>query len=111
MAGLLTVDIDALSKAAQSLRNSEQVLDDAMAKMVAGGHGDIGTEELNDAADSFQRRWHYGIQRIGEAARGCADGIDQCRGTYQQTDHALAQMLGTCGPVADGRAPEGETKV
>lgn len=100
MAGVLRVDIDALSKAVQSLRGSEQVLNDAMGKMAAGGHATIGTKELDDAADSFQRRWHYGIQRIGDAARGTADGIDQCRDAYQQTDDAIAQVLAQVGSAA-----------
>jgi hypothetical protein len=107
VAGVLQVDIDALSKAVQSLRASEQVLNDAMAKMAAGGHSSIGTKELDDAADSFQRRWHYGIQRIGEAARGTADGIDRCRDTYQQTDDALAQVL---TEAANAVTAEGQTK-
>ncbi|PPJ28364.1 hypothetical protein C5E45_00515 [Nocardia nova] len=103
---MLRVDIDALGKAVQSLRGSEQVLDDAMGKMAEGGHGSIGTKELDDAADSFQRRWHYGIQRIGEMARATADGIDRCRDTYQQTDDALAQILAQVGETV---ATEGET--
>ncbi|NQE93384.1 hypothetical protein [Nocardia terpenica] len=104
MTGFLRVDIDALGKAVQSLLNSEQVLGEAMRAMAQGGHGDIGTKVLNDAADSFQRRWHFGIQRIGEAARSTADGIAQCRDAYQQVDSRFAQALAQARVSTQGRA-------
>ncbi len=93
MAGYLQVDIEALGRAVQLLRNSEQVLNDAMKAMAQGGHGDIGTTELNSAADSFQRRWHFGIDRIGEAAGTTADGMSQCHDAYQQVDDQFAQVI------------------
>ena len=93
MAGFLQVDIEALGRAVQLLRNSEQVLNDAMKAMAQDGHGDIGTKELNAAADSFQRRWHFGIQRIGEAAGTTADGISACHDAYQQVDTQFAQAI------------------
>jgi hypothetical protein len=69
LAGFLSADIEVLGKTVQSLRGAEQVLNDAMKAMTREGHGDIGTKVLNDAADGFQRRWHFGIERIGEAPR------------------------------------------
>ncbi|WP_216899339.1 DUF6507 family protein [Nocardia alni] len=93
LAGFLSVDIDALGKAVQSLRSSEQVLTDAMKAMARGGHGDIGTKVLTDAAESFQRRWKYGIEQIGKSAKSTADGISQCHDAYQQADQEFAQAL------------------
>ncbi|NKY88831.1 hypothetical protein [Nocardia veterana] len=107
MAGFLQVDIEALGRAAQLLRNSEQVLNDAMKAMARDGHGDIGTKELNDAADSFQRRWHFGIQRIGEAAGTTAEGISQCHDVYQQVDNQFAQVI---AQAAAGSPDSGEIK-
>ncbi|WP_157172375.1 hypothetical protein [Nocardia pneumoniae] len=102
MAGFLGVDVDVLGKTVQSLRGVEQVLGDAMKAMARGGHGDIGTKELNDAADSFQRRWHFGIERIGEAARVTADGVARCHDAYQQVDKSFAKALGQAEAVIDG---------
>jgi hypothetical protein len=109
MAGFLQVDIDMLTKTIQSLRSSEQVLDEAMKAMAQDGHGDIGTKELNDAADSFQRRWHYGIQQIGDAARSTADGVSQCRDAYQQADAQFAAALQQAKAAIDAQSTPGVT--
>ncbi|WP_157163343.1 hypothetical protein [Nocardia aobensis] len=107
MAGFLQVDIEALGRAVQLLRNSEQVLNDAMKAMAQGGHGDIGTKELNAAADSFQRRWHFGIQRIGEATGATADGISQCHDAYQQVDTQFAQAIAqVSGAIPPNTSPQ-----
>ncbi|WP_067886189.1 hypothetical protein [Nocardia vaccinii] len=102
MAGFLSVDIEALGKAVVSLRNSEQVLTDAMKAMAQGGHGDIGPKVLNDAAESFQRRWKYGIEQIGKSATSTADGISQCHDAYQEADTAFAEALSQAKSVVDG---------
>ncbi|MBF6172613.1 hypothetical protein [Nocardia blacklockiae] len=106
VAGFLQVDIDALSAAVRSLRDSEQVLNDALGVMARGGHGDIGTPTLNDAADSFQRRWHFGVQRIGEVSRSTADGIAQCRDAYQQVEQQFAEVLQQAVAPGGSTAPE-----
>ena len=103
LAGFLQVDIDVLSKTVQSLRCAEQVLNDAMNAMKEGGHGDIGTKTLNDAADSFQRRWKFGIERIGESAKATADGVAQCLDAYQQTDQAFAEVVEQAEHAVDGQ--------
>lgn len=90
----LQVDIDVLTKTVQALRNSEQVLNDAMKAMADIGGSSIGTRTLDDAADSFQRRWHFGVQRIGELSQVTADGVDQCLAAYQAVDNSTAQALG-----------------
>ncbi|MFR9751106.1 hypothetical protein ACL02S_08725 [Nocardia sp. 004] len=103
MAGFLQVDIDVLGKTVQSLRGAEQVLDDAMKAMAQGGHGEIGTTVLNDAADNFQRRWKFGIERIGETARATADGIAQCQNAYRETDMAFSDALVQAAALVDGQ--------
>jgi len=104
------VDIDALGKAVQSLRNSEQVLNDAMKAMAQGGHGDIGTKVLNDAAESFQRRWKYGIEQIGKSAETTADGISQCHDAYQEADDDFAQALAQAKAALDGQSTSTESQ-
>ncbi|NKY35467.1 hypothetical protein HGA13_20685 [Nocardia speluncae] len=103
MTSPLQVDIDLLDKAAQSVRGAEQVLTDAMASMAEDGHGDIGTTELNDAADSFRTRWKFGIERIGDAAAVTADGITACANAYRQLDDAVAAALGETGNAISSR--------
>ncbi|MGM7645291.1 hypothetical protein ACSVDM_10370 [Nocardia sp. JW2] len=68
MAGYFQVPIDVLASTVQSLKNSEQVLGDAMKALESAGDGDIGTTGLNDAAANFQRSWEFGIERNIEAA-------------------------------------------
>ncbi|MBH0778659.1 hypothetical protein [Nocardia bovistercoris] len=93
MAGVLSVDIEVLGKAVQALRTAEQVLSDAMKAMSTGSHPDIGTAELDNAADSFQTRWKYGIERIGESARVTAEGVSKCLEAYQATDTVFTEAL------------------
>gem|GEM_PF-1838048 len=110
LAGFLSVDIEALGKAVQSLRSSEQVLNDAMKAMEQAGHGDIGTKVLNDAAESFQRRWKYGIEQIGKSAKTTADGISKCHDAYQEADNEFARALAQAKAAIDGPATSTESK-
>ncbi|RDI63577.1 hypothetical protein [Nocardia pseudobrasiliensis] len=110
MAGFLSVDIDVLGKMVQLLRGSEQVLNDAMTAMKQGGHGDIGPQVLNDAADSFQTRWHYGLQRIGEHAKSAGDGISQCRDAYEEVDQGFADALTQAQSAVDQSLGQFERK-
>jgi hypothetical protein len=107
LAGFLGVDIDVLSKTVQSLRSAEQVLNDAMEAMRKDGHGDIGTKTLNDAAESFQRRWQFGIERIGESTKVTADGVAQCRDAYQQVDDEFAKVIEQAKSAVDGQTTAG----
>lgn len=104
MAGYLDVDIDVLTKTVTSLRAAEQTLTDAMSAMAKDGRGDIGTTQLNDAAESFQRRWKYGIERIGEAAKVTADGVDRCRVAYQELDRTVASAINKTEDALPGGA-------
>ncbi|MGM7648252.1 hypothetical protein ACSVDM_25385 [Nocardia sp. JW2] len=97
MTGFLEVDIDVLSKTVQSLRGAEQVLTDVTKTMAKDSGTDLGTAALNDAADSFQRRWQFGIERISESARTTADGVAQCLTAYQDLDKQLAALLDLYG--------------
>ncbi|MBF6060970.1 hypothetical protein IU494_09270 [Nocardia terpenica] len=110
MAGLLRVDIEVLGRMVQLLRGSEQVLNDALNAMKQDGHGDVGPKVLNDAADSFQRRWHYGVQQIGEQAKNVADGVSQCHDAYQETDRAFADALSKAQSAVDQAIVRFESK-
>ncbi|WP_446225781.1 hypothetical protein ACTWPB_12350 [Nocardia sp. IBHARD005] len=101
MTGFLQVDIDVLGKTVQSLRSAEQVLTDAMKAMSKDGNADIGTAALNDAADNFQRRWQFGIERISESARVTADGVAQCLTAYQNLDTQIAGLITAHGNGID----------
>lgn len=110
MAGFLSVDIDVLTKAVQGLRSAETVLNDAMKAMAKdGGNPDIGTTELNNAADSFQRRWHFGIERIGESATVTAEGVATCLDAYQKLDDAFAAILKQVAGTVDGQTSQPPT--
>ncbi|MEU4598227.1 hypothetical protein [Nocardia sp. NPDC023988] len=103
MAGVLSVDIDVLTKAVQALNTAEQVLNDAMAAMSDDSHKDIGNKELNAAADSFQTRWKYGIERIGESAVVTAQGISKCLEAYKATDTAFSKALADANSTIEGQ--------
>ncbi|RJO72222.1 hypothetical protein D5S18_23985 [Nocardia panacis] len=104
MATFLSVDIDILGKTARSLRAAESTLNTAMKAM--GAHGDIGTRTLNDAAETFQRRWKYGIERIGESAGFTAEGVGKCHDAYVEVDSAFGKAL----EAARNALPEGAAR-
>ena len=106
MATVLSVDIEVLGKAVQSLNTAEQVLGDAMRSMSKDSPKDIGTKELDAAADSFQTRWKYGIERIGESAKATAEGISKCLEAYLETDDAFAKALELAESAVDSTASE-----
>ncbi|MEV6274991.1 type VII secretion target [Nocardia sp. NPDC051832] len=93
MADLLQVEIAVLSKSVQALRTSEQLLTDAMKAMSQDSRGEIGTTELDDAADDFQKKWKFGIERIGESAKDLADRLDTAVKTYEDADKTFAKAL------------------
>ncbi|MFC4374971.1 hypothetical protein ACWZHB_07090 [Nocardia sp. FBN12] len=103
MAGYFQVDIDVLASTVQSLKNSEQVLGDAMKALESAGDGDIGTTGLNDAAANFQRSWKFGIERIIEAAITTAEGVSQCHDAYVSADSAFARALDQATQVIDAQ--------
>ncbi|MEV0294772.1 hypothetical protein [Nocardia sp. NPDC050710] len=104
MAEILSVDIDVLDKAVQSLRNAEHVLSDAMKAMAKGGHGDIGTTVLNNATDTFQQSWKFGIERIGESAKVTGDGISAACDAYKQLDEQFAKALEQAKATVDSQS-------
>ncbi|NKY61048.1 hypothetical protein [Nocardia flavorosea] len=108
MTGPLQVDIDVLTKTVTGLRNSQQMLEDALKAMADVGAASIGTQALDDAADSFQRRWHFGVQRIGELSRTTADGVDQCLAAYQAVDNATATALGQVNSAPPTTGEQGQ---
>ncbi|MFD3506121.1 hypothetical protein [Nocardia sp. NPDC058666] len=105
MAGIFQADIDLLNKTVQSLRNSEQVLTDAMKAMSKDSKADIGTTTLNESADNFQRRWEYGIERICESAKVTADGVAKCSTAYQELDNTMAVVISATGDQLDPTVP------
>lgn len=97
MTGFLDVDVDVLTKTVQALRGVEQVLTDVMKEMAEVGVTELGTQVLDSAADSFQRRWKFGLERIGDSAATTADGVDQCLTAYRELDTTMATLLGIAG--------------
>lgn len=69
MTSPLQVDIDVLTKTVTALRNSQQVLEDALKAMADVGAASIGTQTLDDAADSFQRRAWVGLKGVDDLGR------------------------------------------
>ncbi|WP_157978903.1 MULTISPECIES: hypothetical protein [Nocardia] len=111
MAGYFHVDIDVLASTVRSLKNSEQVLGDAMKALENAGDGDIGTTGLNDAAESFQRSWKFGIERIIDAATTTAEGVSKCHDAYVSADSAFANAVNQAAQVVDAQGTAADNAV
>jgi hypothetical protein len=95
--GFLQVDLDVLRNATQSMTSAVEELHAVQKIMSREGGLDIGPEVLNDAANDFQRSWHYGLGEIGKRAATAADGLRACHDAYQAADTDVAAAVRAIG--------------
>lgn len=88
------VDLDALRRFVDSLRQSDENMSDALDAMKSAGDDlRIGTDELNGAANDFQSTWHYGMTQIHSMTKDTGDGVHQVYGNYQKSEQDIANAL------------------
>lgn len=109
MGDFFTVDLEVLQQFIATLNQSDDHMRTAMKAMSSGESGRIGTSALNDAANDFQRTWHYGVQQIGSMIKDTIDGVGQAHAAYQQVEDDLATALGQLSGALGIAAPATHT--
>lgn len=94
MGSFFQVDLDVLKEFVSALRQSDDHLQTALQAMATAGDGNqVGTDDLNAAAEDFQKSWHYGVKQIGSMVKQTGDGVDKAHGAYQQLEDEAKQAL------------------
>ncbi|QWF80672.1 WXG100 family type VII secretion target [Amycolatopsis sp. CA-230715] len=99
MAGFFQVDVDALQRFTTSLQQSREHMETALNALRSTGAGQVGTKDLDEAADDFQDRWRYGLGQLKDKITHTNEGVDKAHHAYRETDDQLAKAL---KQLADG---------
>lgn len=104
MSEFFQVDLDALGQFITSLQQSGDHMESALNALKSIDSGQIGTSDLDDAADDFQKTWHYGLGQLKDKIKDTNDGVTKARGAYQDYEQGLARALGQLGSAVEGGA-------
>ncbi|MDI2130521.1 hypothetical protein [Yinghuangia seranimata] len=88
------VDVDGMKSMVTKLRNAETAMRDAMSAMHStGGAENIGTAKLDDACNTFQKKWNYGIGELHKDIEATVKGLDDVMNAYAEVDKGLADAF------------------
>lgn len=93
MANYFQVDLDTLGSMASSLKSAEDQMDAALRTMAGSQGGDIGTNEINNAANEFQETWKYGFFQLKSMIEKLSDGVGKSHDFYQQADQSIEKAM------------------
>lgn len=102
MSGFFQVDLDVLQRFVTSLRESGEHMENALDAMKSVQGGQIGTPDLDDAANDFQHTWRYGLGQLKDKIKETGDGVTKAHGSYQDLEQELTQSLGQLGTAIEG---------
>jgi hypothetical protein len=88
----LQVDVDGLERLVTSMADVRRGLDDTRA-VVAAGADALGSDELLDALEHFERHWQDGRDRVKANVEAISDAISESATAYRQADDDLAASL------------------
>ncbi|MCP3818338.1 hypothetical protein NLX86_09480 [Streptomyces sp. A3M-1-3] len=93
----LRVPIDQLGRFSRALEESLTSLREARRALEHVRSDQIGTPELDEACDGFQRRWKYGAEQLGDRVKTVHDGIKLSHEGYAQVEHAIRDAFRKAG--------------
>ena len=79
-------------------------MENALNALKSVGSGQIGTSDLDDAADDFQHTWNYGLGQLKDKIKDTNDGVNKAHGAYQDYEQGLARALQQLGSAIEGGA-------
>jgi uncharacterized protein YukE len=94
MSGFFQVDLDVLQQMTKTLQDAGDQMDAALKSMGSSQAGQLGTAELNRAADDFQSTWQYGLGQLRQAIQETNDGVKKAHDAYKQCDDSVGQAVG-----------------
>ncbi len=94
----LQVDTDQLSRFSHALGSSLTSLREARRALEHVRADQLGTKELDEACDGFQRRWKYGAEQLGGRIRTVHDGVKLSHEGYTQVNKAIEAAFKAVDP-------------
>lgn len=89
------VDLDVLKQFVSALHESDDHMQAALKSLASASEGnEIGTDDLNSAAEDFQKSWHYGMTQITSMIKETGDTVSNAHASYQQLEQEAKQALG-----------------
>ncbi|MFI1395567.1 hypothetical protein [Streptomyces sp. NPDC020681] len=96
----LQVDTDQLGRFSRALGRSLTSLAEARRALEQVRTDQLGTKELDEACDGFQRRWKYGADQLGTRIRTVHDGVKLSHEGYAQVNKAIESAFKAVRPGA-----------
>lgn len=88
----LVVDVEGLASLSGALRSSVAGLD-ATRRLVDAAAAAVGSPDVLEALEGFERHWSDGCGRIRKNVEACSDALDEAARAYRHTDEQLTQGL------------------
>jgi hypothetical protein len=100
------VDLDELRKLADQLSTGRDHMTAAAAALGNAAWKDLGSTEIDQAANTFQQSWKYGIDKLGEAAASLATGLQDTVTVYNDIEQTVKHDVSACiPPPSEGGDP------
>lgn len=89
-----TVNIAELAKLIQTLEDGAEQVREANKTLSAQGELDmLGHESLAGAAEGFEEKWRYGLDKLDEAAEGVIERLQAAKKNYEALEEANSDVL------------------
>jgi uncharacterized protein YukE len=82
-------DVDELADFQRTLKQAETALDEVRKSMREISPTSIGTKDLDEACNDFQKHWKYGVEQIHERAKKLNEGLGRVNDNYMEVEEAL----------------------
>lgn len=88
------IDVPRVEKMIRQLDECTERMEDARTRLKRVGPTALGTEDLDDACDTFQSEWEDGITRIHKSASKIRDGLQTTLDAYKAGEEENAKNFG-----------------
>ena len=102
MGSFFQVDLDVLQRMTKTLGDAGDQMESALKAMTSSQAGQVGTEALNKAADSFQHTWQYGLGQLQQVIKETSEGVKKAHDAYKQCDDGIEQAMSKINSQAMG---------
>ncbi|MDI2132292.1 hypothetical protein [Yinghuangia seranimata] len=94
---MFQVNVDQMRALVTKLQAAQAAMTDAMAAMNKTDADRVGTKKLDQACNTFQKKWKYGLDQIEKDIDATIKGVDEAMKAYQEVDKALAGLFPSPG--------------
>lgn len=104
MAEGYSVNITELAKLIQTLEDGAEQVREANKTLAAQGQLDmLGHESLADAAEKFEEKWRYGLDKLDEAAEGVIDRLQAAKKNYEALEEGHRDLFDRFTSALEGK--------